>query len=201
MVDSVADWSLRQVVDYLQEKDKESNHLSGDDRVYSRSSIRMLDPAIAALAEEFGLTPGRMCRILSYHGVLIMENNLTIQGLVQRYKEIRRLAVEKDSPDIADILNSLIPYTPLDVNAAKTSHMMYDSWVLSNVSSLLAPACGVYPGQLAQVMILRSILTCDLPVFEAVVERLSRESRRWDTWMSFRLSVLEGMVANWESVS
>jgi len=200
MVDSVADWPLRRVVEHLRRKEKEgSSQPSPDCRVYCRSSIRFLNTVIDELASEFGVSRGRMCRCLSYHGIAILQNDAIVQGLVREYRQARRLALERNSPSIADIINSLTPYSPLDVDASKTSFRVYDAWVMAEIEDK-SQVCGVYPGQLAQIAMLRSILTCDLPAFEPVVDRLTGESRQWDLWMSFRLSVLEVAVARWESL-
>jgi len=199
MVDSVADWPLHRVVEHLRKKEKEEKQPLSDARLYSRSSIRFLNTIIDELASEFDVARGRMCRCLSYHGVAILQDNNIVRGLTKEYKQARKLALEQNSPSIADIINGLTPYAPKDTDASKTSFRIYDSWVLSEIEDM-SQVCGVYPGQLAQVAMLRSILTCDIPAFGSVVERLTQESKHWDLWMSFRLSVLEVAIARWESL-
>ena len=200
MVDSVADWPLARVVEHLKKKESENGHTPpSDSRVYSRSSIRFLDTIINEVANEFGISRGRMCRCLSYHGYAILEQDQIMQELHKKYKELRRMSVEKDNPDIADIINSLAPYSPKEVDASKVSFLVYDTWMLSDLEQL-SQACGVFPGQVAQVAMLRSIITCDIPEFSQVMERLEKEAKRWDTWMNFRLSVLDVAVAKWESL-
>jgi len=200
MVDSVADWDLRQVIEHIKKKEKEEGSAAVQDtRVYSRSCIRFLNTIVDEVASEYDVSRGRMCRCLTYHGSAIMDNDRVLQDLLKRYRALRKLSVEKNDPDIADIINSLAPYTPRDVDASKTSFRVYDSWMLADLDEK-AQACGVFPGQLVQILILRSILTCDVPAFAQVMERLTGESRRWDMWMNFRLSVLEVAVARWESL-
>jgi len=183
----------------LRKKEKEEKRDAPDTRLYSRSSIRFLSTIIEEVAVAFGLTRGRMSRCLSYHGASILQDDSIVRGLVTYYSEVRKLAVEKDNPDIAGILTGLIAYTPGAVDAVKTSFLVYDGRILSEIEDM-AQVCGVFPGQVAQVAMLRSLLTCDSPVLSAVTERLVRESKRWDVWMSFRLSVLEVAVARWESL-
>ena len=101
--------------------------------------------------------------------------------------------------DIADIINSVSSYSPAHTDASKVSFTIYDAGILAGLDEM-AMACGVHSSQLAQIAMLRSILTCELPAFSQVMERLTHESRRWDMWMRFRLSNLDITVALWESV-
>ena len=199
MVDSVADWSLVQVVNYLKKREKDGVQAHEDTRLYCRSSIRFLNTIVTEVAREFGVSRGKMYRCLSYHGASMLEVDTVLQDLVRRYYDLRRMAIEKDSPDIADIINAIGSYTPREVDASQISFLVYDTRVLSSIEDA-SQACGVFPGQLAQVLILRSLLTCDLPDFSPVLDRLRSESRRWDLWMKFRLSFLEIAVASWESL-
>ena len=198
MVDSVADWPLHRVVEHLRKKEKEEHTQLSDGRVYSRSCVRFLNPIVDELASEFGVSRGRICRCLSYHGVAILQADRVLSDLAKAYREARRLALERNNPDIADIINGLTPYSPKDVDASKTSFRVYDTWVQADIEDM-AQVCGVYPGQYAQVAMIRSILTCDISYLESVVERLVQEAKRWDTWMRFRLAVMEVAVSYWES--
>ena len=198
MVDSVADWPLHRVVEHLKQKEKEERTPPSDGRVYSRSCVRFLNPIIEELASEFSISRGRICRCLSYHGAAILQADRVLSDLSKVYKTARRLALERNNPDIADIINGLTPYSPKDVDASKTSFRVYDTWVQADIEDM-AQVCGVYPGQYAQVAMIRSILTCDIPTFESVVERLTQESKRWDIWMRFRLTVMDVAVSYWES--
>ena len=198
MVDSVADWPLHRVVEHLRRKEKEEKDRPSDGRVYSRSCIRFLNSIVDELASEFDASRGRLCRCLSYHGVAILQTDRVLSDLSRVYKAARRMALERNNPDIADIINGLTPYSPKDVDASKTSFRIYDTWVQADIEDM-AQVCGVYPGQYTQIAMIRSILTCDIPSFEPVVDRLVQESKRWDMWMSFRLAVMEVAVTRWES--
>ena len=199
MVDSVADWPLHRVIEHLKKKEQESQSPVSDGRVYSRSCIRFLNPILAELAAEFDVSRGRICRCLSYHGVAILQADRLLSDLSRIYKAARKMALTRNNPDITDIIDSLTPYSPRDVEATKTSFRVYDTWVQADIEDM-AQVCGVFPGQYAQIAMLRSILTCDIPAFESVVDRLSSESKRWDTWMGFRLSVMEVAVARLEAI-
>ena len=119
-------------------------------------------------------------------------------SLIRKYQELQRLCLTKNDPDLADIINGIGTYSPREVDANQTSYRLYDMWLLSDIEEK-AKACGVYPGQLAQILILRSIITCDFPEFGPAMERLSAESRRWDRWMAHRRDVMEVTFARWES--
>ena len=200
MVDSVADWPLHRVVEHLRQKEKDSNNESGGDaRVYCRSSIRMLNTVIGRLHKSFGVSRGRMCRCLTYHGLAIMKDDPIVRSLGKVYEEAQNLSLSKDDPSISDIINHLVPYAPVDSDTEKTSYRVYDAWMLADVEDI-SQVCGVYPGQYIQMAMLRSILTHDDPNITSVSSRLVKESHHWDIWMSFRLSVLEVAVAKWESL-
>ena len=199
MVDSVADWNLHRVVEHLRQKEKDGNAESGDVRVYCRSSIRMLNTVIGRLHKSFGVSRGRMCRCLTYHGLAIMKDDSIVRSLDKTYVEAQNLSLSKDDPSISDIINHLVPYAPVDSDTEKTSYRVYDSWMLSEVEDI-SQVCGVYPGQYIQMAMLRSILTHDDPNIVSVAPRLVKESHHWDIWMSFRLAVLEVAVAKWESL-
>ena len=202
MVDSVADWPLHQVVDHLRKKEKEDKDKGGaeaDCRMFHTSGVRFFCSIVDELAANYGVSRGKMCRWLSYHGVSIAREDALLGELLKVNARIRKAALAEDSPTIADIQDNLVPYTPLDEDGRRVSFYVYSSWVLSAFSEL-ARVCGVHPCQVAQVFMVRSILTCDLPVLENVVERLERESATWDKWMRFRLGVLEIAVAVWGSV-
>ena len=198
MVDSVADWPLHQVVAHLRQKEKDGG-ASGDARVYSRSSIRMLNTVIGRLHKSFGISRGRMCRCLTYHGLAIMKDDPIICNLDKTYVEAQNLSLSKDDPSISDIINHLVPYAPVDSDTEKSSYRVYDSWMMAEVEDI-SQVCGVYPGQYIQMAMLRSILTHDDPNITGVAPRLVKESHHWDIWMSFRLAVLEVAVAKWESL-
>lgn len=199
MVDSVADWPLHRVVEHLRQKEKDNDSASSDARVYSRSSIRMLNTVIGRLHKLFGVSRGRMCRCLTYHGLAIMKDDSIIHKLDSTYIEAQNLSLSNDDPSISDIINHLVPYAPVDSDTEKTSYRVYDSWMLAEVEDI-SQVCGVYPGQYIQMAMLRSILTHDDPNIVSVAPRLVKESHHWDIWMSFRLAVLEVAVAKWESL-
>lgn len=204
MVDSVADWPLRLVVEHLRKKekiDKEKGKgvIEFDCRMFHTSGIRFFCSIVDEVAASYDVSRGKMCRWLSYHGIALARENVLLGKLSDVNASIRRAALTGDSPETADIQDSLVPYTPLDEDGRRVSFYVYGSWVLSEFGEL-ARICGVHPSQVAQVFMLRSILTCDLPVLENVAERLKRESETWNKWMRFRLGVLEIAVAVWGSV-
>jgi len=195
MVDSVADWPLHQVVEHLRKKEKEDQERDQDCRIFSRSSIRFLNTVIEEVASEFDVSRGRITRWLSYHGLAMLRENRTMADLTKVYAQLRRQAVQTNDPDIASIINASVPYTPADSDDDRTSYRVY-MWVQSDIDDL-SKVCGTYPGRIVQLAMSRSILTADMPVLEAVSDRLRTESERWDRWMKFRLGQLEIAVSIW----
>ena len=204
MVDNVSDWPLHRVVEHLRKKEKEDkDHISGVDlncRIFCRSGVRFFDSVVEEVAIQYGVSKGRMCRWLSYHGMAIIRDDIVISQLSDIYARIRREALVADNPDIADIINALIPYSPRErTGDGKSIFYVYNSWVSSGFADY-SRVCGVGTGQVAQAFMLRSVLTSDLPLLESVADRLCKESERWDKWMRFRALVLEKAVEMWGEV-
>ena len=204
MVDKVADWPLHRVVEHLKKKEKEpKDGIGGIDlncRVFCRSGVRFFDSVVEEVAIQYGVSKGRMCRWLSYHGMAIIRDDAVTRQLADIYAHIRREALIADNPDIADIINALTPYSPRErTGDDRTSFYVYNSWVSSGFADY-AQICGVAVGQATQVFMLRSVLTSDLPLLKSVADRLCKELERWDKWMRFRAVVLEKAVEMWGSV-
>ena len=201
MVDSVADWPLHRVVEYLRKREQDDRLRQSEPcRVYCRSSVNFLNTIIEDVGKNsFGLHRGRFTRYLTYHGVTILQEDPVILDLIKQYDLYRSLSIKRNSPDMAKILSGFTVYAPASVDADKTSFRVYDHKVLSELEEL-AGICGVFDGQIAQIAMLRSLLSDDLPVFVSVGDRLLAEVERWNLWMSFRASVLEVAVAKWDSL-
>lgn len=198
MIDSVAEWSLSKVIDMFRKKAADQEPFL-DHRVHCRSCIRSLEFIVNELCTVYTLTRGQMSRCLTYHGVSILQNEAVLVNAITGYRSVRRLALQRDDPDLADIINNLVPYTPVQLDEVRVSFRVYDSHVMSEIQEL-AQGCGTTAGQLAQVAMVRSILTCDLPEFQPVANRLQREAERWDRWVRFRSVVVGSAVKQWDSL-
>lgn len=203
MVDSVADWPLHRVIEHLRKKekdDKEEGRLSSDCRMFCRTGIALFDSVVDELATQYGVTKGRMSRWMSYHGVAIAQSDALLGELSVVGTRVRRLALAENSADIASLNDSVTPYSPHDLETrTPSSFYLYGPWVMATFSEL-ARVCGVYPGQVAQLFIMRSALTSDLPTIAGATERLQCESERWDKWMRWRARALEAAIEIWGSV-
>jgi len=199
MVDSLADWPLHRVVEYLRGKEKDDKSIADADcRMYYTSGIRMFSTIVDELAESYGVpSKGRMSRYLSYHGVEIARQDKVLSDLQVLFSQIRKSALGQDSQPITDIQENTVSYSPKEVDGKRISFYVYSTWVLSEFNKL-AQLCGVAPAQVAQVYMTRSILTCDLVSLSGVAKRLKAESDWWDRWMKYRLGVLELSVSLWD---
>lgn len=199
MVDSVADWPLHQVVDHLRQKEKEDKvDVEVDCRLFHTSGIRLFNSITGELAENYGVSRGKMCRWLSYHGIEIARCDRLLNDLSSAYSQIRKAAIESNSHAIASIQEGASPYAPMEEEGKRVNFYVYNSWVLSDFNKL-AEVCGVVASQVAQVFILRSVLTCDLPQMVSVAARIQAESDWWDKWVKYRLGTMEMAVALWGS--
>ena len=197
MVDSVADWPLHQVVEHLRKKEKEdTGDVEVDCRLFHTSGIRMFSTIVDELADNYDVSRGRMCRWLSYHGVEMAKQDKVISDLQTVFSATRKLALEGDSHSITDIRENVVPYSPIGEDGKRVSFYVYNSWVLSDFTKL-GQMCGVSPAQAAQVYMIRSILTCDLPALSGVAARLQAESNWWSKWMRYRVNALEIAVSMW----
>jgi len=201
MVDSVADWPLPRVVEYLRKKEKEDKDkgvMDTDCRLFYTSGIRMFSTIVDELADGYGVSSrGQMSRYLSYHGAEIAKQDRAIADLQKVFSRIRKSALDKDSQSITDIQESGLSYSPREPEGKRISFYVYSSWVVSDFTRF-GQLCGVHPVQVAQVYMVRSILTSDLPSLSGVAGRLKVESDWWDKWMKYRFSVLELSVAIWD---
>lgn len=193
MVDSVADWPLHRVVEHLRKKEKEEKSELQPSRMFCRSTIKSLVDVIDHLAGNYGASRNRMCRWLSYHGIAFAREDVTISKLAKAQMVIRSACIPEDDTDTMDIMNSLTPYAPRVVDENQVHIYLYDAWVASDFEEL-ARICGVYKYRIVQVFLIKSLLTGDVDALGETAGRLQSELSRWDKWMSFRLSALEGLV-------
>jgi len=201
VAESVAEWPLHRVVEHLRRKEKEEKDkgaLDMDCRMFSRSGIRLFLPVAEELAEYYDVSKGKMCRWLSYHGIAFAREDGSITSLSQTFSKVRRTALERDSRAIANIQNVQAPYAPLDEDGRRVDFYVYSSWVTSAFGDI-AQQCGVAPAQVAQIYMVRSMLTCDLPLVGGVVgNRLQREWDWWGKWMVYRAKTLDMAVDLWD---
>lgn len=199
MVDSVADWPLHRVVEHLRRKEKEEkSDVETDCRLFHTSGIRLFNSITGELAESYGVSRGKMCRWLSYHGVEIARGDRLLNDLSSVYSDVRRVAIESNSHAIAGIQESPSPYAPKEEDGKRINFYVYNSWVLSDFNKL-AEICGVVASQVAQVFILRSVLTCDLPQMTNIADRIQAEADWWDKWVRYRVGMMEMAVALWRA--
>ena len=199
MVDSVADWPLHRVVEHLRKKEKEEKdggRMESDCRMFYNSSIKFFNGVVDELASDYGVTRGKMCRWLSYHAIAIAREDILLGKLTKSFDRIRRVALMADDPDMTDIVEAKVRYSPKDASTSRGSMYVYSSWVSAEFDAM-SRVCAVYPSQIAQIFIVRSILTCDLPSLVGVAPRLQRESDRWSIWMDYRLLVMDMASAMW----
>ncbi len=193
MVDSVADWPLRQVVELLKRKEKEDTGDSQPSRLHCRSTVKSLVDVIDSVASDYGESRNRMCRWLSYHAIAIAREDPVISKLERAQSTIREACLPEDDTDTLDVMNSLVPYAPRVMDDNPVHLLFYDAWVLSDFEEM-ARVCGVYKYRIAQVYLIKSIVSGDIEKFGETASRLLQELTRWDTWMSFRLGALEILV-------
>lgn len=197
MTDPIAEWPLSRVVALLRKKEKEKDGPIPESRVFCRSSIRFLDTVLDEVASELGALRGSTTRWLSYHGLEIFRNSGVIKDLQKSYSLLRRRAIETNDPDMAAIINAMVPYSPADSNEDRAAYRLYPH-VHAGLEEL-AQICGAPVGRMVQMAMVRSILTADLPVLEPVAARLGTESERWNRWMRFRAGQMEIAVSIWEN--
>ena len=201
MVDSVADWPLHRVVEHLRKKEKEEkSDVEMDCRLFCRSGgIRFFDGIVGELAASYGVTKGRMCRWLSYHGISIAREDVMLGKLTTAYAGARKVAVAEDNPDIMDIIDGQVPYSPVYRDDGRFSFYVHASWVASAFADF-SQVCGVASAQVAQAFMVRSLLTSDTVALEGSATRLQSEVERWDKWMRYRLAVIGVVVEIWGAV-
>jgi len=198
MVDSIADWPLSKVVAYLKKKESEKPIAEVDCRLFCTYGMRMFNPVVDELARSYGTSRGGMCRYLSYHGVEIAKQDKLIIDLDVLADKLRKRVLDEDSPSLNNIQNSAVSYSPREVDNSRVSVYVYSSWVSSGFTHY-GRICGVAPAQVAQIYMVKSILTSDSSALVGVANRLQAESDWWGKWMRYRLTVLEVSSAAWES--
>jgi len=193
MVDSVADWSLHQVVDYLRKKEKEGKDAVQPSRMFCRSTVKSLVDVVDEVAAGYGVSRTRMSRWLSYHGIAIAREDAVIGKLAGVQSSVRSICLLEDDTDTMDVMNSLVPYAPRVVDENAVHLHLYDVWVGSEFEDI-ARVCGVYRYRAVQIFLIKSILSEGTEKLGETASRLSSELKRWDTWMGFRLAAFENLV-------
>ena len=188
MIDSVAEWSLNQVVDTLKRKEKEATGLRPESQQVSfRIGIRGLPSAIDELAMRYGVPRTKMSRWLSYHAIAIAREDGLISKLSAVFSQVRRTALEAGDLDTLDILNNRVAYSAKNPETISGSMSLYELWVWTDFQQL-ALVCGVHGYHMVHLFMLRSILTTDFYGLDGVLQEFEAESKRWDKWMKFRLA-------------
>lgn len=194
MVDSVADWPLYRVVEYLKKKEQDSGDLGQVIRVHCRTSIKMLPDVIDEVASRFGLSRSRFSRWLSYHSAAVVSDDPVIARLSQAQERIRSACVFDDDTDTMDIMNSLIPYTPRILDSSPVHIVVYDARI-ANQFDKCSRVCGVYKYRILQIYLVKSIMMDEAgDKLGDTGTRLRSEIDRWDDWMAFRLGALEALL-------
>jgi len=192
--DSVADWALPQVIDYLKKKEQDE---SSDKREYCRvsyrTSIRLLADAITEAARRYDVSQSCMSKWISFHAISMAQDDIVISSLVVKHNELIRVGLQSADADMLDVLHAVVPYSPKHIVEKPGYLRLYDTWVLSGFEEL-AHACGVWMYRIAQVFMLRSLLTDQPPGMEKLTAELAVESARWDKWMKMRLGAIIGML-------
>lgn len=197
MIDSVADWPLHRVVEHLRKKEKEDKaEVDMDCRLFHTSSISLFFSVVDELAEYYGVSRGRICRWLSYHGAAIAKEDSIVGELGKVHSQVRRSVLKGGGRAVAGIQSNCVPYAPESEESGRFSMYVYNTWVLSDFTTY-GVVCGVAPFQAAQVYMARSILTCDLPIIGDMAAQLREESAWWDRWMRYRSGSLQMGVAMW----
>jgi len=194
MVDSVADWPLHQVVEYLRKKEKDER--SPTVFVTCRSVIKSLSDMVRELAGRYNVSHNRICGWISYHGIMIARDDATMTKMASVCSQLRQSALLADDTDTLDMLNSILPYSPRIQDSMFYRLSVFD-WVASEFEDL-AVSCGVPKFRIIQVFMAKSMLSDDTDRVAGAAGRLSKEVSRWDNWMGKRLGMLEGLARELE---
>lgn len=196
MSDNVADWPLDRVIDLLKQRERDGTVVFDIDcRVACRSGMKLFVPTIDVFSARMGCSRGRMFRWLSYHAVLLAKEDPCISKLTRMYVSIRNKAVELGDPDVIDLLDSHVPYSPVSIDTKWLSIYVLDQEIRSEINSI-AQFCGVYSHQLLQVFMIRSISTStNTKCISGSLEKFSQENARWDKWMDVRLASLASLLS------
>ncbi|MGR3295833.1 MAG: hypothetical protein ACUZ8A_06365 [Candidatus Bathyanammoxibius sp.] len=192
-VDSIAEWPLGQVVQYLRKKEKEQTERIQAVPLFCRSAFRSLVDVLDALATSYGVSRNRMSRWASYHGLAIAQESSIVTQMSTALSTIRSACLLEDDTDTLDMMKNLSAYAPRFVVAEVTQLQLYGSWVGSEYDEL-SRTCSVYKYRVAQVYIIKSVLSDGPDRFGETGVRLQMELDRWDTWMKVRLASLEILV-------
>ncbi len=194
MVDSVAEWPLRRVIEHLRKKEQDENvPLEESRRVSYRTSIRMLSSVIGDAAKQYGVSQSKMQRWLSYHAVAMLKDDTVLATLSAKYVQLTRIGLLEADSDLLDMLNAIVPYSPKNIEDRPGVVDLYSAWVRTDFQET-ATVCGVRAYRIAQVYIMRSIMTGDHEVMSDLMREFTTESERWDRWMRMRLGAISGML-------
>jgi len=192
--ESVADWPLAQVIDYLKQKDKDKPNNKGEYcRVSYRTNIRLLSDVIVDASSRYHVSQSQMSKWISFHAISMAQDDIVVSSLVVKHNELIRVGLQDADADMLDVLHAVVPYSPKHIVEKRGYLRLYDTWVLSGFDEL-AQACGVWSYRVVQVFMLRSILTYRPPGMEKLAGELELESTRWDKWMRMRLGAIASML-------
>jgi len=194
MVDSLADWPLYRVIEYLRKKElDDKNPLEESRRVSYRNTIRMLPSAVSDAAKRYGVSQSKMQRWLSYHAAAMLKDDMMLTSLVDKYTQLTHIGLSEADSDILDMLNAIVPYSPKNIEDRSGVIDLYNSWVRTDFQET-AVVCGVRAYRVAQVYVMRSIMTGDHEAMLDLMREFTIESERWDRWMRMRLGAITGML-------
>lgn len=192
-VDSIAEWPLGQVVQYLRKKEKEETERVQPVMLYCRHAFRSLVTILDSLATSYDVSRNRVSRWASYHGVAIALESPIVSRMSQALTTVRDACLLDDDTDTLDMMNNLSAYAPRFIVAETTQLQIYGPWTGSEYDEL-ARTCSVYKYRVVQIYIMKSILSDETARFGETAVRMQMELDRWDSWMKLRLASLETLV-------
>jgi len=195
MVDSVSEWSLHRVVDYLRKKEKDGEKPASS-FISCRFYIRSLAEALDYIKKPLGgLSRSQVCRCLSYHSIALVREDKTLSQIVNARDELLKRCLNAGDDDTMAIMNTPSPYAPVLVRERRLNIPVYAEWVTSDIEEY-ADACGVWRWQLIQIYLIKSLLGDGEVVEElsGLANQWGREISCWDTWMAYRLGELHGLL-------
>jgi hypothetical protein len=193
MVDSVASWSLDQVIRYLRKRVQEEKTDVQPVRLHCRSTVRSLSDLIDHLAVLNQVTRVQMSRWISYHGAAIARDDVVVAKIIELQNPLRLACLQDDDTDTLDMMHRLTPYSPRVADTDEAVFYLFDPFVASEFEEI-AQVCGVFKYRVAQIFMLKSVLTSPAEGFGETVARFRQEIDRWDMWMRVRKDALVSLT-------